>query len=119
MTTGINYTYTKTEDETMRLSLLRRAPSRIGSFINYQYSRQGNVTLTANYVSHRADIDPVTFGRTNVGGYMLVNLATSYKINDALEFTARIDNLLNEHYEEVAGFGTADISFYAGLKLSF
>ncbi|HZK79574.1 MAG TPA: TonB-dependent receptor, partial [Humisphaera sp.] len=119
VTTGINYTYTRTEDETTRLSLLRRAPSRIGSFINYQYSRQGNVTLTANYVSHRADIDPVTFGRTNVGGYVLVNLATSYTINDSLEFTARIDNLLNEHYEEVAGFGTADISFYAGLKLRF
>ncbi|HWE04749.1 MAG TPA: TonB-dependent receptor [Tepidisphaeraceae bacterium] len=119
VTTGINYTYTNTQDETTRLSLLRRAPSKIGSFLNYRYSRQGSVTLTANYVSHRADIDPVTFNRTNIGGYVLMNLATSYKINDSLEFTARIDNFLNAHYEEVAGFGTADISFYAGLKLSF
>jgi vitamin B12 transporter len=119
ITTGINYTYTNTQDETTRLSLLRRAPSRIGSFINYRYCRQGSVTLTANYVSHRADIDPVTFSRTSVGGYVLVNLATAYKITDYLEFTARIDNLLNSHYEEVAGFGTADISFYGGLKLSF
>jgi vitamin B12 transporter len=48
-----------------------------------------------------------------------VNLATSYRITHYLELTARVDNLLNQHYEEVAGFGTAGISLYGGLKLTF
>lgn len=119
LSTGINYTYTDSQDETTRLSLLRRAPHKVGAFINYRYCAHGDVTLTTNYVSSRDDIDPVTFNRTRIGGYTLVNLATSYKVTDWLELTARIDNLLNQHYEEVAGFGTADISFYAGFKLSF
>ena len=66
--------------------------------------------MSVNYVSSWADLDPVTFAQTRVGGYVLVNLATSYKITNSLELTARIDNLLNQHYEEVDGFGTADIS---------
>jgi vitamin B12 transporter len=119
LTLGANYTYTDTEDETTRLSLLRRAPNKIGAFANYQYCPQGDVTLTVNYVSSRADIDPVTFNQIRLGGYTLVNLATSYKVTNNFELTARIDNLLNQHYEDVAGYGTADISFYGGFKLSF
>ena len=120
LTMGLNYTYTNSQDETTHLSLLRRAPNKIGAFLNYRYYvLRGDVTLSANYVSSRADIDPVTFSQTRVGGYTLINLATSYKITNSLEITARIDNLLNQHYEEVDGFGTADISFYGGVKWSF
>ncbi|HET6249301.1 MAG TPA: TonB-dependent receptor [Tepidisphaeraceae bacterium] len=119
LTMGLNYTYTSTRDETTGLSLLRRAPTKIGALLNYKYCPAGDVTLSADYVSSRADIDPVTFAQTRVGGYVLVNLATSYNITHSLQITARIDNLLNEHYEEVDGFGTADISFYGGLKWTF
>ncbi len=119
LTMGVNYTYTDSEDETTHLELLRRAPNKVGSFLNYRYCPRGDVTLTVNYVSSRADIDPVTFNQTRLGGYTLVNLATRYKVTNNFELTARIDNVLNTHYEEVAGYGTADLSFYGGFKLTF
>ena len=34
LTLGVNYTYTESEDETTRLELLRRAPSKVGAFAN-------------------------------------------------------------------------------------
>lgn len=119
LTMSLSYTYTDSEDEIARTALLRRAPNKVGAFLNYRYCPKGNVALTVNYVSSRADINPVTFGNTRVGGYTLVNLATSYKITNYFELTARIDNLLDQHYEEVAGYGTADLSFYGGFKLTF
>ena len=38
------------QDETTRLSLLRRAPNKIGAFLNYRYCAKGDVTLTVDYV---------------------------------------------------------------------
>src|SRR6185437_15049325 len=119
LTIGVNYTYTDTEDESTHEELLRRPRNKVGGYLNYRYCRNGSLTLSGTYTSSRADIDPVSFGRTRVGSYLLVNLSTSYKITDHIELTGRIDNLLNQHYEEVAGFGTADFSLYGGLKLTF
>ncbi len=119
LTIGANYTYTDTQDETTHMSLLRRARNKVGAYINYRYCPRGDVTLSGTFVGGRADIDPATFNRTNIGSHTLVNLSTSYRITNYLELTARIDNLLNQHYEEVAGFGTAGFSLYGGLKLTF
>lgn len=116
---GINYTYTQSEDETMRTELLRRPKNKVGAFVNWKYVPKGNVSLSVNYVSSRADIDPVTFNNSRVGAYVLVNVSTSYQLSDHVELYARIDNLLNQHYEEVDGYGVADISAYAGVKVKF
>jgi vitamin B12 transporter len=48
-----------------------------------------------------------------------LNIATSYQLTENLSIFGRVENVLDADYEEVAGFGTAEISFYGGLKLSF
>ena len=106
-----------TRDATRSCSAARR--TRSVSTSPTATRRKGDVTLSGVYNGSRADIDPVTFGRTRLGSYTLVNLATSYRLTDNLTPTGRVENLLNRHYEEVAGFGTASVGFYAGLKLAF
>ena len=47
--------------------------------------------------------------------YMLVNAKLSYDITPAITAYVRGENLLNEKYETVFGYGTPGISGYAGL----
>ena len=57
--------------------------------------------------------------RSIVPGFVVANLATSYKLTEHATVTARVENLFNEHYEEVAGFGEPGFAMYGGLKLNF
>ena len=119
LTLGASYTYTNTEDLDTKSALLRRPPNAVSAQATWDYSRKGHVTLGMNYASSRADIDPVTFANTRLDGYVVVNLATSYRLTDHATVTMRIDNLLNEHYQEVDGYQEPSLSIFGGLKLTF
>jgi vitamin B12 transporter len=69
------------------------------------------------YVGERADIDPVSFGVVEAGDYLLFNLAFSYDLPRGVRLLARVDNLLDEDYQDVLGFGTPGFSAYAGVSV--
>jgi vitamin B12 transporter len=58
-------------------------------------------------------------GTQNADAYSIVRAVLSYDVNNNLKITARGENLFNEKYEELAGFGTAGISGYAGFTWYF
>jgi vitamin B12 transporter len=51
--------------------------------------------------------------------YWLVNAALSYKLQPGVELFGRVENLLDQRYQEVFGFQAAPIVAFAGLKLTF
>lgn len=121
LTLRASYTYTDTEDKSTGKPLLRRAKNKAGFDVGYRFLEKGNVNLGLVYVGERDDLDFSTFPATRVelGDYLLVNLAASYDITKNFHVYGRIENLLDESYEEVKGYGTPGISVFAGLKLSF
>ena len=54
-----------------------------------------------------------------LGSFTLVNLSASYAIADGVELFARGENLLDEDYQEVFGFGTPGVAGYAGIRIRF
>ena len=48
--------------------------------------------------------------------YITVNIAGSYDLCPGVQLTARIDNLLDEQYQEVPDFGTVGMAAYGGLR---
>ena len=48
-----------------------------------------------------------------------MNLAGSYRFNDHAEAFARVENLFDERYEDVYGYGGMGRLAVAGVKLSF
>ena len=56
--------------------------------------------------------------RRNLSSYSLVNLSSSYKMTKGLTIFARIDNLLDEDYEEAGGYGTPGLSIFGGIRVS-
>ncbi len=114
-----SYTHTNPQDLSSGRELVRRPRNKVGMDVTWQYSRKGQVTLSGAYTGDRADFDPVTGAITRLRGYALINFSTSYRLTDNLTMTARVENLLNERYEEVAGYGTESIGIYAGIKWAF
>ncbi len=124
---GLSYTFTDTEaigqpagfGLTEGSELLRR-PRHKGSVEIHGRALDGalEVSLGGRYVGSRADLDPVTFSTTQAASYEVYRVAASWRLTPLVTVTARIENLLDEEYEDVLGFSTADRSGYVGLRLS-
>lgn len=120
-----NYTFTKAFDKSEGISqddevLLRRPEQKAGLFLSYDFNAGINSSIEAIYVGKRFDKDFSLFPaeRVALNSYLLLNLAASYKVTDFLQLVGRIENILNKEYEEVLGYGTPGISFYAGLTFN-
>jgi vitamin B12 transporter len=62
---------------------------------------------------------PEPAGRLFLDAYWLVNASVSYKLQPGVELFARVENLLDQHYQEVFGYEAAPITAFAGIKLTF
>lgn len=108
----LGYTYTDTEDDNG--DRLDRRPLHKGTAdLNFYPTKHLQINFNAVYVSERDDDDE------ELDAYTLVNLAASYQVCKNVKVFGRIENLFDEEYEEVGGYGTADLSAYAGVKLNF
>jgi len=122
-----NYTYTdasETGPDGMNLDELRRPRHMASLNAQYHFARdRANLNLNISYTGKQLDVffNPITFVSEYVelGSYTLVDLAGAWKLTDALEITARITNLTDEHYENLLGYSTRDRAVYAGLRGRF
>lgn len=84
--------------------LVRRAPRRGTAEVGYGagwWSVGGDLVA----VSRRTDIDPDTFANIQVPGYALLGLSAQLQVpNLPVDFTLRIDNVLDADYATAAGF---------------
>jgi vitamin B12 transporter len=51
--------------------------------------------------------------------YWLVNVAASYEVSLGVAVYGRIENALDQDYQQVFGFATAGIAAYAGLRFTY
>jgi vitamin B12 transporter len=51
--------------------------------------------------------------------YVLLNAKVAYQLTDSTQVYLRGENLLNENYQTVKGYGTPGISAFAGIKAEF
>ncbi len=64
-----------------------------------------------------AEIDNAFGG--NVDSWTRVDLSGAYAFNETIEVYARIENLFDEEYQQVLGYGTPGLSAYGGVRLTF
>ena len=74
------------------------------------------LNLGASYQGGAIDTDFGTFMRTPVKDYTLVRVGLSYAISDTIELYGRIENLLDEAYEDVIGYSGAPRAGYVGIR---
>lgn len=109
------YTITKAEDKSTGRELARRPENKGSISVGWQPEKV-NIDLTINYVGHRWS-DPKN--RKKLDSYTKADLAAACNITNIITLFGRVENLTDEEYEEVKGYGTAGRSYYAGLKATF
>ncbi len=116
----IYYTYLKTEDKATKEALLRRANNKGGLTANY-FIKKFNFNLNMIFVGKRDDMDYSTFPakRITLKEYTKINLTGSYDIIKNMQIYGRIENLTNQDYEDVLGFGTPEMSVYFGFRIDY
>ena len=113
----INYTYMDTENKKTGEALLQRPKNKFKAAFNYRFLNRANVGLDFIYIDERLD-----FGIPSsvvLDEYKLVNVSVSYDVTKNLSLFSRVNNVLDEEYEEVKGYGTAGTSGFVGFKLNF
>jgi outer membrane receptor protein involved in Fe transport len=99
------------------LPLLRR-PKHSGTFNISWIGERFDAQLNGFFLGRRRDVDPVTFSRTaNNDGYARLDLGGGYRLTPRVTAFARIENLLNQNYQEVLGYPAYRLNFSAGLRV--
>ena len=52
-------------------------------------------------------------------GFVITNLNGTYALTDNVTLTARVENLFDEHYQRLLGYGEAGLSGYVGIRLRY
>ncbi len=109
-----NYTYNDTEnpDGSQRL----RAPKHLAN-LGLAY-RGFNDKLSLN-LSLRVSQDSVDGFGVEIDNYEVVDFSASYRVLANFEVYGRVENLLDEDYQEVPTYNTSGAAGYAGLRYSF
>ena len=109
--------YTYTDSSAGGAAELRR-PYNIGSLnIDYRFAQgAGLVNFGADFHGQQRDTDFATFTAVKLPAYTLVRLAGSYEIGNGVALTARIENALDENYEEIVGYRARGVGVFVGIR---
>ena len=120
LTLRVDYTYTMANDDITHTELLRRPKHKASLNAKWQATEALSFTATAVYTGKWADINrDGTASGLFATPYTLINLAGNYDIGNGLSFFARINNLLDRHYQDPIGFQHQGFGVFAGIKVAF
>jgi vitamin B12 transporter len=118
---GVEYTRMKARDEDSGDTLLRRPKHKISARFHYSFLKKGSLALNLIYIGEREDEfwSGLASERVTLASYTLLNAALGYDILPYMDAFVRVDNLLDQRYEAVKGYGTPGLSIYGGLRLKY
>jgi vitamin B12 transporter len=103
-------------DRATGLTLLRN-PRNSGSAALFWDDGAWGAALTLRGESSQADTATDGFSRATRKGFATGDLAGSYRLNDHVTLTARIENLADQRFQETLGYGELGRAAYLGIKL--
>lgn len=107
---NFNYTYLNAKDKDGK-KLLRRPENSANVSFDYYGFANTHLGTQIRYIGERDDV-----GGIKMDSYTVVDLITEYEVNTQLNLYLKIDNLLDEAYQEINGYATPERSFYAGFR---
>jgi vitamin B12 transporter len=102
-----------------------RRPEHIASAnLNWGFlNNRANLNLNVDYNGEQDDFYfppvPPYQERVELDDFTLVTVAASYQLSKKLQLFARVENALDEDYEEVFGYVAPGRSAYAGVRYRF
>lgn len=93
------------QDRDSAKALLRRPDQQLSITTSRKFA---NYSLFFDWQlrSHQADLDPLDFSRSRVGGYGVLDTVLAWQLMPALELQLKLGNLFDKNYEVVDGYNT-------------
>ncbi len=116
-----SYTYTKATDKDSGERLIRVPRDQAALRADWRPAEKLRLSSNVRYVGAFDDryFDMGMFAAVDarVDSSIVVDMAGSYDVSETVQLFGRIDNVFNEKYEEIAGYGTAGLSAYVGMRV--
>ena len=119
---GLAYTYLDATEDTAvgRVRETRRARHIANASAQWAPLKNLSINLNIDYNGEQLDLffppTPPFSQIVELDDFLLVNLAASYSFSPSFTFFGRIENLLDEDYEEVFSFTTPGRSAVFGVR---
>jgi vitamin B12 transporter len=119
-----SYTYldsTERDSQGNEVQEVRRPKNMFAVNLNFTPLPRANINLNVSYSGSQRDVIfppfPQPSARVTLDSYILVSLSAAYRFSPNLELIGRIENLLDEVYEDVVGFRTPGVGAYIGIRV--
>lgn len=115
------YTLTDAKDEDTGERLLRRPKHKFTTGLDFNLGAKAFASFRLTHIGKREDQywAGSTSERVELGSYTLVNAIASYDVLPGLRLYCRLNNLLDQQYEIIKGFGTPGFAAYFGFNLGY
>ncbi len=114
-----DYTYTVAKDELTQLDLLRRPRDKLSLSATLQATPALLLSATFTYTGRWADTNRAGTATNLIApGYTLLNLAATYDFGHGISGFARVQNALNDHYQNPLGFDQPTLGVFGGVKVA-
>lgn len=108
-----NFTHLDAINTMTGLALSRRPKNIFNANVTFDATDRLSISGGINFTARQVD------GFAVLAPFKVVDLRARYKVNDQISLYGRIENALDEQYQEVSGFGTPGISAFGGVRGNF
>jgi vitamin B12 transporter len=114
-----SYTRLTAKDKDTGLGLLRRPRDKFSAGLDWKPLPKFDLGFKLSRVGSRSDLDFNTWPSAPITlrPYTLLDANISYAVAPRTKLFFRFDNVLNQRYEMIYGYGTPGFCVYAGIKL--
>jgi vitamin B12 transporter len=114
-----SYTYLEADNLTQSKRLLRRPRHSANVDLWRDFGAGFSAGGGLAFAAQREDVHARTFATIDGEDYTVVRLYAAYVVNPRLTLKLRVENLLNEKYEEVNGYPALGFGAFAGAEWKF
>lgn len=115
----LTYTYLEAANLSQRNRLLRRPRHGGSADVVAELGRGLTVGAGLVFAAEREDVHAATFARIYAEDYVVVRAHLAWTVTPRLTIRARVENLLDERYEEVHGYPQAGRGCFGGFAWRF
>lgn len=115
---SVKYSYLNAEYKDTEKKLERRPKHKVGTELFKKLTGSTSLYVTYIYNSKRYD-DKDNTDSKKLCSYHLVNLKGQYEYSEMISGYVRVENLLNEKYQEVYGYAVPGTELFGGVEVKF
>ncbi|HYD84674.1 MAG TPA: TonB-dependent receptor, partial [Opitutus sp.] len=113
------YTYLEAINSTQQIRLVRRPRHALSADFWRELGRGFSAGVGVGFVADRRDVHAETFATIDAEDYTVARIYAEWQASERLKLTLRLENLLDERYEEVNGYPALGRGVFAGAAWRF